>query len=358
MTTSTGTPSSAPTQPEPRQFGVVIPAAGASLAGTMTMPANDSSVRPPVVLLLPGSGPVDRDSNYRSMRFDITRQLALAFAAAGIASLRYDKRGVGASSGGDWRAVGLWELADDARSALTFLAARPEVDGRSIVVLGHSEGAIIATHLAAHDSRACAAVLLSGSATSGEALLMWQARNVVPSLPAPVRGALRLLRIDPIEKVAKNHAKLKATTTNVARIGGARTNAKWFREFMAHDPADDLRAITIPVLAITGRKDLQVDPADLEIDCRAGSRSGDGRMSCPRHPHAQAATGTGQPPCIQEGTTAARGRDTDGHRRCVDPPRGEVVRGRRGGARDRHGSARSLTGRHEQERRPARSPRR
>ncbi len=229
------------------------------------MPANDPSGRPPVVLLLPGSGPVDRDSNYRSMKFDITRQLALALAEAGLASLRYDKRGVGASSGGDWRAVGLWELADDAKSALTFLAARPEVDGRRIVVLGHSEGAIIATHLAAHDSRACAAVLLSGSATSGEEVLMWQARNVVPSLPAPVRGALRLLRIDPIAKVAKNHAKLKATTSDVARIGGARVNARWFREFMAHDPKSDLSAITVPVLAITGGKDLQVDPADLNV---------------------------------------------------------------------------------------------
>ncbi len=228
------------------------------------MPASDSIGRPPVVLLLPGSGPVDRDSNYRSMRFDVTRQLALALAAEGIASLRYDKRGVGASNGGDWRAVGLWDLADDAGSALAFLAARPEVDGRCIVVVGHSEGAIIATHLAAHDSRVCAAVLLSGSAKTGEELLMWQARTLVPSLPAPVRGALRLLHIDPIAKVAKNHAKLKATTEDVSRIGGARTNAKWFREFMAHDPGSDLRAITIPVLAITGGKDVQVDPADLE----------------------------------------------------------------------------------------------
>ena len=137
--------------------------------------------------------------------------------------------------------------------------------GRRIVVLGHSEGAIIATHLAAHDSRVRGAVLLAGSATPGDELLLWQARNVLPTLPAPVRGLLRLLRIDPLAKVTKNHTKLRATTADVARIGGVRTNVKWFREFMAYDPRIDLSAITVPVLAITGGKDIQVNPADLDV---------------------------------------------------------------------------------------------
>jgi uncharacterized protein len=75
------------------------------------------------------------------------------------------------------------------------------------------------------------------SATTGEELLRWQARRIAPTLPAPVRGLLRLFRVDLEKKVAANHDRIRATTTDVARIGGARINARWTREFMAHDPA-------------------------------------------------------------------------------------------------------------------------
>jgi pimeloyl-ACP methyl ester carboxylesterase len=247
-----------------QDLDVTIPVAGTTLAGTLTLPASAAGGPVPGVLLVPGSGPVDRDSNVRSMRLDVTRHLAQALAAAEVASLRYDKRGVGASGGGDWRAVGFWDLVRDAQEALAFLAGRPEIDGTRIVVVGHSEGALIATHLAAHDDHVQAAVLLSGSARSGEEVLLWQASAITPDLPTPVRAMLRLLRIDVAKRVAKNHAKLKATTTDIARLDGVRTNARWFREFMAYDPRDDLRAITVPVLALTGAKDLQVDPADLQ----------------------------------------------------------------------------------------------
>jgi fermentation-respiration switch protein FrsA (DUF1100 family) len=63
---------------------------------------------------------------------------------------------------------------------------------------------------------------------------------------------------------AKALQKLKASTADVVRMNGAKTNAKWMREFMEFDPATYLVRITVPVLAITGDKDLQVDPADLD----------------------------------------------------------------------------------------------
>ena len=107
-------------------------------------------------------------------------------------------------------------------------------------------------------------MLLSSSATPGEELLRWQARPIAPTLPAPVRGLLRLLRTDLEKKVVENHARVEATTTDVARIGGAKLNARWTREFMAHDPRTDLARIVVPVLAITGAKDLQANPEDLK----------------------------------------------------------------------------------------------
>jgi pimeloyl-ACP methyl ester carboxylesterase len=237
------------------------------LAGTLALPDGDDrdgGVPSPAVLIASGSGPIDRDSNHRRMRFDVARQLAGALADAGFASLRYDKRGVGASPG-DWRAAGLFDNVDDLAAARDTLAARPEVDPARLVVAGHSEGALLAAALAARGAPLAGLVLLSCSATPGEQLLRWQARQLAPSLPAPVRGLLRLLRTDLETRVAANHAKIRATTADVARIDGVRLNARWTREFLDHDPRTDLARVPVPVLALTGDKDLQVDPADLDV---------------------------------------------------------------------------------------------
>ncbi|SFL33361.1 alpha/beta hydrolase family protein [Geodermatophilus ruber] len=232
------------------------------LAGTLTLPDSPGPV--PAVLLAAGSGPLDRDSNHRRARIDVTRQLAHALAAGGLASLRYDKRGVGESPG-DWRTAGLHDNVDDLGRAFEALAARPEIDPDRLLLAGHSEGAVLATALAARGVPVAGLVLLAGSATPGEELLRWQARRIAPTLPAPVRGLLRLLRIDLEKKVAANHARIKATTTDVARIGLQRLNARWTREFLAHDPRADLARVTAPVLALTGAKDLQARPEDLEV---------------------------------------------------------------------------------------------
>jgi pimeloyl-ACP methyl ester carboxylesterase len=233
-----------------------------TLAGTLTVPAGQGPF--PAVLLIPGSGPVDRDSNHKRMRLDITRQLADALLEAGVATLRYDKRGVGAS-GGRWRAAGFADNADDARAALATLADRPEIDRSRLVIAGHSEGALLATVVAAGNDQLAGVVLLSGSATPGEQLLRWQASRIAPTLPRAVRVVLRLLRTDLEQKVAKNHARIKATSTDEARIDGATINARWHREFMAYDPEPDLARISVPVLALTGSKDIQVKPSDLDV---------------------------------------------------------------------------------------------
>jgi pimeloyl-ACP methyl ester carboxylesterase len=236
------------------------------LSGTLTLPDGDGMA--PAVVITSGSGPLDRDSNHRRARFDVARQLARALADGGLASLRYDKRGVGESPG-DWRTVGLHDNVDDLGRARDALAARPEIDASRILLAGHSEGAILAAALAGRTPGSSVpvtgVVLLSMSATPGEQLLRWQARQIAPHLPVVVRGLLRLFRTDLDQRVAANHERIRATTTDVIRIDGARLNARWTREFMAHDPREDLRRIAVPVLAITGEKDLQVDPADLDV---------------------------------------------------------------------------------------------
>ena len=239
---------------------ISIPSGDLTLHGTLQLP--DAGPRPVTALLISGSGPLDRDSNWRRMKVDVMRQVAAHLAAAGVASLRYDKRGVG-ESGGDYRSTGFYDNVADARAALAALRARAEIDPHRIVVIGHSEGALIAAELAV-DEDLDGVVLLAGAATTGEEVLTWQARQLAPTLPPPVRWIMRLLRQDLVKTQTKRLARIKASTDDVIRINLVKLNAKWFREFMAHDPTAALQGAAVPVLAITGSKDIQVNPADVD----------------------------------------------------------------------------------------------
>jgi len=246
------------------ELAVVIPSLGVRLAGTLELPAGAGPH--PAVLLLPGSGEVDRDSNHRRFPLAITADLAHSLAGAGIASLRYDKRGVG-GSGGEWLAAGLSDNADDAHAALEWLRSQPQVDAGSTFIAGHSEGALLVSALGERSALdgIAGVVLLSASAQRGEEMLAWQTAQIAAGLPRPVRMLLRVLRVDIRAKQRKNVAKLRATSTDVARIDGRRINARWHRELLEFDPRPGLAAIHAPVLALTGAKDLQVDPADLDV---------------------------------------------------------------------------------------------
>lgn len=221
---------------------------GTPLAGTLTLPAGQGPH--PATLLLQGSGPIDRDGNNPKAALNLGRPLADTLAARGIATLRYDRRGVGATPG-DWRAAGFLDNQRDAATALRTLTADPRIS--AVTLIGHSEGAIHAMALA---PQAHAAVLLAGFARLGEDALRWQGRSIAQSVPAP--GFL----LRPLGAAALN--RIKKTGTDVARIAGIPVNARWMREFLTHDPRTDLARIHVPVLAVTGDKDLQVDPADLE----------------------------------------------------------------------------------------------
>ena len=123
---------------------VDVVAGAVRLSGTLCVPDDE---RPhPAALLLSGSGPLDRDSNMPGQRLDVSKSLAEGLAARGVASLRYDKRGVGASSG-DYLAATFSDETEDASNALNTLRGRPETNGQAAVI-GHSVGATIAMRLA------------------------------------------------------------------------------------------------------------------------------------------------------------------------------------------------------------------
>lgn len=229
--------------------------AGVPLAAEQLMPT-DARV---IAVLIPGSGPIDRDGDAAKLPLGIQRQLAEGLNERGVASIRWDKRGVG-ESGGDFLSTGLHDLVDDALAVVD----EAMLTGLPVVIIGHSEGTAIAARLLVERPAIAGAVLLSPYARSGLEVLRWQARTLQNDVPALVRGILRVMRTDLETQTEKNRQRLLGTTRDVERIGGVRINARWFREFMAYDPLVDLRLATQPVLAIAAGFDLQSPPDDAD----------------------------------------------------------------------------------------------
>jgi pimeloyl-ACP methyl ester carboxylesterase len=235
---------------------------GCTLAGTYAQAAQPVAA----ALLIPGSGRTDRDSDVKlplgmKLRGAITRAVADALGTVNVSSLRYDKRGVGAS-GGDYYPVGMATRLIDAQAALSWLAERNA--GLPLLVVGHSEGTYYTAQLAGEHRGVAGIVLISGSVRPGGDVLAWQTQQLADKLPAATKVILKLLRTDVVRAQRKNQAKIMASTTDVIRVQGTKVNARWIRDFITYDPAPALRAVTVPVLAITGGHDMQVPPDDVE----------------------------------------------------------------------------------------------
>lgn len=232
------------------------------LAGTLALPDGQGPF--PCVLLITGSGQVDRNENLRRMPINAFYDISRFLGQNGLASLRYDKRGVGQSQGDHWK-TGFYEHAEDALSALRYLKNQKDIQPQSIFLLGHSEGAMIATRLAGAGADVAGIILIAGPAQSGEAVLRWQATKVTRGLRGFNAWLIKLFHIDVLKSQQKAINRIKQSDKDWYRQNlFVKVNARWFREFMAYNPADDMPHITVPVLAITGSKDIQVDPADLE----------------------------------------------------------------------------------------------
>lgn len=236
---------------------------GCTFSGSWLWPKGPAAA---VALILPGSGEIDRNADHRRMPLGISRDIAHALAGYGLASLRYDKRGTGAS-GGTFLSTGFEQNTEDAAAALRYTLEH--ANGLPVFVVGHSEGALHGAVLAAEDGASLAGVvLLSPTAHTGFETGRWQTAQISDKLPAFPRLLLKLLRTDLVKLQAKSVARIRTTTNDVVRMQGRRINARWQREFLDFDPLPYLERITVPVLAATGTKDLQVDPADLDLIAR------------------------------------------------------------------------------------------
>ena len=247
--------------PPVNQQSISFDSHGFQLSGTITIP--EGAPERPAILLLPGSGQIDRDDNAKTLKINLFTELVSTLNESGFITLRYDKRGVGESQGDYW-SCGFDDLLDDAEQAISFLSNEPGVDSNKVFVLGHSEGASIALRLAARGNNIAGVIALAGFAKTGEETMLWQTKQVGESLTGFNAFVIRVLKIDLVNSLQKNLSKIKQSKKDSIRIKGSKINAKWMREFLAYDPKADFKNIKAPVLAITGSHDIQVDPEDLK----------------------------------------------------------------------------------------------
>ena len=245
---------------------ITAPGPDGELAGTLMLPSGDSAANAPfdAVLILPGSGPVDRDGNVPgAVAAAPYRLLAEGLAARGVASVRVDKRGLGASAG-DGNAVTFDAYADDVESWVNAMREVPELSGDAWLA-GHSEGALVAIRAAARELPGLHGLALVASpGRPGGAVLRQQLADDLANAPvlAEAYAAIDALEVGESVDADALHSGLQRLFHPLVQ--------DFLRELLRFDPAAELAALgeaddPLPVLIVHGGRDLQVDDEDARL---------------------------------------------------------------------------------------------
>ena len=232
----------------------------AILKGTLVIPEN-ASRQTPVMLMVTGSGLQNRDEEiFEHKPFAV---IADALARAGIATLRYDDRGFGESTG-DVVNCTTEDLKNDAFAGVQLLRSRFDKVG----VIGHSEGGTIALMLAA-EKKVDFIVSLAGMAVSGKETLLWQNRLALAAANTPSETIdVYCNALDEVFNACISGTAMPSTTqynlpTSLAQnlaVVTKQLQTPYMKHFLALDSRPLLGNITCPVLALNGTKDTQVEP--------------------------------------------------------------------------------------------------
>ena len=255
------------------------------LAGTLTIPHGSGPF--PAAIMITGSGPENRDEEiFGHKPFWI---IADYLSRRGIAVLRLDDRGVGGSAGNSTRET-IGEMATDVLPGVDFLKARKDIDAKKIGVIGHSEGGIVGPLAASRSSDIAFVVMLAGTGVTGEQVMYLQAELIAKASGAPDAAIAQNRAVqEMIFKAARSDqdeaAALESFRADWQKAHGSAPGpvlesqlksvlAPEIRSFAFYDPAESLRKVKVPVLALNGSRDLQVPPAQNLPAIKAALTSG------------------------------------------------------------------------------------
>ncbi len=262
------------------------PEADIELRGTLTLP--DETGRHPVVVLISGSGPQDRNEELAGHKPFLVISDHLTRNNIGV--LRFDDRGVGESTGDFTTAISP-DFASDVQSAVSYLKTRKEIDMDNIGLIGHSEGAVIAPMVASKNGDIRFIVLMAGTGIPGSEILAMQGKLIGKAAgqsdTVVERSAMIRQRMIDMAIASQDVATLRTDMTSYLKEESQKPESKflvpegadvnqlikgqvdfmatpWMVYFLRHDPATVLENVTCPVLAINGENDLQV-PAEINL---------------------------------------------------------------------------------------------
>lgn len=237
------------------EVDVTVGSGAFALGGTLTLPKGDAPV--PVVVLVHGSGPNDRDETIGANR--PFRDLAWGLATRGIGVLRYDKRTYAhrGKLGADVTVE--QEVVDDALAALALARAHRRAAPDRVYLLGHSLGATLAPEIARRDAALAGVVLLAASARPPADVVLEQIAYL--RALAPESAAAYEAVVPRLEQVRAGAAPPDAIVLGAP--------ARYWYDLAARSPTEEARALTVPILALQGGRDYQVTDADFDLWRRA-----------------------------------------------------------------------------------------
>jgi len=273
--------------------------ANVHIAGTLTLPKGKGPF--PAVLLIAGSGALDRDETVHFHKPFLV--LADHLTRHGIAVLRTDKRGVGKTTGekpiGDYSESTILDFADDALAGVEYLKSRKEIDPKRIGLLGHSEGGVVGPIAASRSPDVAFIVMLAGLGQNNGDIIIFQKclaakehgadENMLALMRSWYKRLYALLAEDTDSATAEKKIRvLHATLTpdekeklgwpdhelNLEIAGQLRPH---WRYDLRHDPCATLMKVRCPVLALGGEKDMLVPAkenlAGIEQALKAGGNT-------------------------------------------------------------------------------------
>jgi pimeloyl-ACP methyl ester carboxylesterase len=244
----------------------MVAAAAASVATPISAPGPQGALAgtllgvggiAPVVLMIPGSGPTDRDGNNPAgLTAASFRLLAEALAGQGVSTVRIDKRGMFGSKAAvaDANKVTIGDYAADTHSWVKSI--RDQTGARCVWVLGHSEGALVALAAAQEPVGICGVILVSGAGRKLSDVIREQLRTNPAN--APLLDSA-MVALDQLERGA--HVDVSAMHPALQKLFAPPVQ-DFLIDVFRYDPAKLATSLKVPLLIFQGERDLQVSVAD------------------------------------------------------------------------------------------------